>query len=538
MRQSQRGHCARIVVLLAAPLLWLALAVPVSATQLATWAELAPSVEPYDNPFDDMPFEQMDDLRTIHRAEMMDAAGRLDEATAKAAAEARRRIAEAGLDVAYLFAQREFIMQRRKEAATGVTETHLDQDVMMDGYALPLRAQDGRVVEFLLVPWIGACIHTPPPAPNQIVHVEYPEGFEAFNMFTPIRLEGRLTHRPTEHDLFLVDGTRRVPASYAMEQAVIRGTPGEIVAADTAVEDLSSLARAQAWITDIFTAAMTDMERDRSAGAIGLAVLIAFAYGALHTLGPGHGKAVVVSYFIGTGGSLRRGAVMGVRIAVMHVLSAIVVVFLLDFAVRQATGAAPSDYRLIRLGSYALIVAIGAVMLWHALANMRAKHTASHAHGGHEAGHDHAGCVACSAANAKQQGGGWIAAAVGVVPCTGALIVMLFGLANNLVIPAVIMVIAISAGMALAMAALGIAAILGRNWAEARIGGSPGRRLEFDAAARLVAAACVLAIGSTMFAATFAETPSGERAQQASAPDLTEASSRKSAIRAARTVHQ
>ncbi|MBL4558947.1 MAG: hypothetical protein JKP98_23550 [Rhodobacteraceae bacterium] len=60
-----------------------------------------------------------------------------------------------------------------------------------------------------------------------------------------------------------------------------------------------------------------------------------------------------------------------------------------------------------------------------------------------------------------------------MVPCTGALIVMLFGLANDLVIPAVMMVIAISAGMALAMSAIGVAAILGRNWTEARVAVTP-----------------------------------------------------------------
>ena len=137
------------------------------------------------------------------------------------------------------------------------------------------------------------------------------------------------------------------------------------------------------------------------------------------------------------------------------VLSAVVVVFLLDFAVRQATGAAPSDYRLIRLGSYALIVAIGA------------------------------------------------------------LIVMLFGLANDLVVPAVMMVVAISAGMALAMSAIGVAAILGRNWTEARVAATPERRLRFEAGARIAGAACVLVIGATLFAVTFMQTPAGEGRQQA-----------------------
>lgn len=403
------------------------------------------------------------------------------------------------------------------EAAFEVASDRLDSRVSIDGYVLPLRRENGRVIEFLLVPWVGACIHTPAPPPNQIIHVDYPEGFEAVSMFTPVRLAGRLTHWPANHTLFLVDGSRSIPTSYSMKQAEIGGTPGEIIAANAAGEDLSWLARAQARITDIFTTAMTDMEQGRSAGTIGLALLIAFGYGVLHTLGPGHGKAVVVSYFVGTGGSLRRGVSMGVRIALMHVLSAIVVVFLLDFAMRQATGVAPSDYRVIRLGSYALIVAIGAVMLWHALAGLRSHRQAGHDdHAHHNHGHAHAGCAACAAAEAGSRGGGWIAAAVGIVPCTGALMVMLFGLANDLVIPAVMMVVAISAGMALAMTAIGVAAILGRNWAEARVGTSPLRRRRFEAGARLAGAACVLGIGATLFAATLAQPPGPDRLQQAS----------------------
>ena len=42
----------------------------------------------------------------------------------------------------------------------------------MPGYLLPLEFSGKLVSEFLLVPWVGACIHTPPPPPNQIVHVK------------------------------------------------------------------------------------------------------------------------------------------------------------------------------------------------------------------------------------------------------------------------------------------------------------------------------------------------------------------------------
>ncbi|EEE43206.2 HoxN/HupN/NixA family nickel/cobalt transporter [Roseibium alexandrii] len=504
---------ATVIAILITPI-----APPAAAGQLATWSSLAPTVEPYDDPFAEMPSKQISDLRTVLRADLADAAGNFDTDLAEAAKAARLRLEEAGLDIEHLFTQREIIMQRRENETLGVTTTHLDKTIIMDGYVLPLRAEGGMIVEFLLVPWVGACIHTPPPAPNQIVHVNYPEGFEVTGMFTPVRLEGRLTHRPSEYDLFLVDGTRRIPASYAMEQATIGGTPGEIVASETAAADLSWFAAAQAKITNVFTAAMTNMEQGRSAGTVGLALLIAFAYGALHTLGPGHGKAVVISYFIGAGGSLRRGVAMGVQIAVMHVLSAIVIVFLLDFAVRQATGAAPSDYRMIRMASYALIVAIGAVMLWRSLAAVRVRRTTemagdTHHHHHHHDDHAHAGCAACSAAQNTARGGKWIAAAVGIVPCTGALIVMLFGLANDLLIPAIMMVLAISAGMAVTMSAIGVAAIWGRNWAETRVATNPQRRFRFEAGARIAAAACVLLIGATLFAGTAMYDP-GERPEQ------------------------
>ena len=59
-----------------------------------------------------------------------------------------------------------------------------------------------------------------------------------------------------------------------------------------------------------------------------------------------------------------KGVGMGTKIAIFHVFSAVIVVWVMDFAVRQATGSAPSDYRMVKLASYASIAVIGAWMLW------------------------------------------------------------------------------------------------------------------------------------------------------------------------------
>ncbi|KUJ77088.1 hypothetical protein AVO44_18775 [Ruegeria profundi] len=396
------------------------------------------------------------------------------------------------------------VVEEWEESAFRVAQRLLSTSVTIDGYVLPLASEQGRVIEFLLVPWVGACIHTPAPPPNQIIHVSYPNGLSLDQDFDAVRLTGTLVSEPADHRLYLVDGQRDIPVSYALVDAAEAGPPGKVVA--SSVDDIPLAARTQIWIGTLFTESMTAFGRDGSWSALGFALVISFAYGALHTLGPGHGKAVVVSFFVGSGGSLSRGLSMGTRIAVFHVLSAILVVLLLDFAVRKATGAAPSDYRAIRLGSYALIILIGAVMLWQALAAIRIRKGAA-ASGAHDHSHDrhgHSGCAACSAASA-QKGSGWVAAAVGVVPCTGALLVMLFGLANDLVLPAIAMVVAISAGMAMAMSAIGITALWGRAWAERRLGTNDARRARVESGARLAGASCVLLIGLLLFWTTYTQ---------------------------------
>jgi ABC-type nickel/cobalt efflux system permease component RcnA len=110
--------------------------------------------------------------------------------------------------------------------------------------------------------------------------------------------------------------------------------------------------------------------------------------------------------------------------------------------------------------------------------------------------------------------------AVGAVPCTGALIVMLFGVANDLMLPAILMVVAISAGMALAMSAIGVTAILGRNWVETRVAFDAERRFRFRAGARIAGAASVLLIGATLFAASAMQspTPAAQRLEVSAQP--------------------
>ena len=70
-------------------------------------------------------------------------------------------------------------------------------EVRIAGYATPIGFDDTSVTEFLLVPWLGACIHTPPPPANQIVYATEAEGLDAAEMWEPIWLTGTLRAVPS-----------------------------------------------------------------------------------------------------------------------------------------------------------------------------------------------------------------------------------------------------------------------------------------------------------------------------------------------------
>ena len=91
------------------------------------------------------------------------------------------------------------------------------KSIRMPGYVLPLEFDGGETTEFLLVPFVGACIHVPPPPPNQIVYVNYQRGFKSPGLYTPVYVTGRLAAIGGTVDLSLTDGQTPVETGYRLE---------------------------------------------------------------------------------------------------------------------------------------------------------------------------------------------------------------------------------------------------------------------------------------------------------------------------------
>ena len=64
--------------------------------------------------------------------------------------------------------------------------------VRIGGYVVPLDFEATNVKEFLLVPFVGACIHVPPPPPNQIIYVKSAKGFDVQGSFDPVYVTGTI----------------------------------------------------------------------------------------------------------------------------------------------------------------------------------------------------------------------------------------------------------------------------------------------------------------------------------------------------------
>ena len=467
--------------------------------QRVGWADLIPkTTADVEDPFAVLTEKQLGQLGIYLRVSRMQAETptQLSDGIIKEANEAAVSLREQGVDIEGLLARLEEIKTLRTKRASATVKTLNGAHISIPGYALPLAYEDEKITEFLLVPWVGACIHTPPPPPNQIIFVRAPEGMAYQGHFAPVLLTGRIEAKSGEYDLFLVDGSAKITAGYALDMSRVQEYAAAASDALAKVEvpvsspDHTWWQNMQMRVSAIFTTTMTNIRDRQSIMPFLVGLLIAFLYGAVHTLGPGHGKAVVLSYFVGEGGSLGRGIRFGTQIAVSHVLTAVVVAVLADLAFRQTTGSSPASFRIVRLLSYASIAAIGGFML---LGAIRGAFKHKHQH------HEH-GC-SCHVHHAKQASG-LLSMAIGAVPCTGALMILLYGLANDLLFKSVLMVFAISLGMAITLSAIGIAAILGRRMIEIRLQKNDTHQQRFLTGLSMAGATCVLLIGVSLFVHT------------------------------------
>ncbi|MDO6841202.1 DUF3299 domain-containing protein [Paraglaciecola chathamensis] len=87
-------------------------------------------------------------------------------------------------------------------SSTRVIDTYADKRIRIPGFIVPLQSDDSQqVTEFFIVPYFGACLHMPPPPPNQIIHSKAPQGIQLDSLYDPFWFEGTLVIDTEENSL-------------------------------------------------------------------------------------------------------------------------------------------------------------------------------------------------------------------------------------------------------------------------------------------------------------------------------------------------
>ena len=233
---------------------------------------------------------------------------------------------------------------------------------------------------------------------------------------------------------------------------------------------------------------------------------ISFAYGIFHAAGPGHGKAVISSYLVANEETARRGIVLSFASALLQALVAVAIVAVFAWLLSSTAKTMCSAEKAIEIVSYGLIAAFGARLVWTkgggfmralqakpvaAMAAAHHDHGHDHGHHHHEHHHDHdhdhghvhdEHCGHSHGPTPDQLAGpgGWRRGlgtifAVGMRPCSGAILVLVFSLAQGLFLAGIAATFAMGLGTAITVATIAVLAVSAKGLARRLSAGGEGR---------------------------------------------------------------
>lgn len=266
------------------------------------------------------------------------------------------------------------------------------------------------------------------------------------------------------------------------------------------------------------------IERPLSPAFFLAAVVLAIGFGALHALGPGHGKTVMAAYLVGGRGRPQDALLVGVAVSLMHTASVVA----LGLATLAASNlfAPEAVYPWLSLAAGVVVLGLGAWLLWSRLGivlpfGARPAQPHGHHHGDTGVGHTHAhphghshphrhepGAAPDHAVPVRSHEGGRgsggqepllsrrglgaVALSGGLLPSPTALVVLLGAVALDRIAFGVVLVTAFSVGLAAALTAVGILVLRARDFASGRLGHRAGVLLPVLSAAAIVVVGLVL----------------------------------------------
>ncbi len=348
----------------------------------------------------------------------------------------------------------------------------------------------------------------------------------------------------------LAAATGEAGTSPADGQAAIKAMIGEAEAPEKAesVNEPASSAGSRRGLADMWFGTIASLQAEfyqklisamrafRSSPYAGWWLIgISFAYGIFHAAGPGHGKAVISSYLVANDETLKKGIFLSFLSAFAQAVTAVLLVGAAAFILNLTSVAIQDTARWFEIGSYALVTLLGMSLLWQKLlrpAIVGAGHHDHGSHGGH--GHDHHHhthddhhpghhhhehelgadglCQTCGHAHAPTPDmlreplsvgrAVSIILAVGLRPCSGALIVLVFALSQGLIWAGIASTFAMALGTGITVSLLASLAVGAKGLATKLFGSGSVLAERVHRTIEILGALLVFLLGMTLLIAT------------------------------------
>ncbi|WP_453972359.1 nickel/cobalt transporter [Amorphus sp. MBR-141] len=304
-----------------------------------------------------------------------------------------------------------------------------------------------------------------------------------------------------------------------------------------------------AWQTSFYRLLTDSIAEMKASGAAPwLLIALSFGYGVFHAVGPGHGKAVISSYMMANEATAKRALGLSFAASAVQATTAVVLVLVGALVLNLSSIALSRSVETIEIAAYSLVTALGAVLVWRkivlplarrrrpahgivaagplsaalaadAMPPVHAHHEAHAARDGphhhdHHHHHHHGEAEACGCGHVHALDPAMVAEAgtaremaaavlsIGLRPCTGAVIVLVFALAQGLPMAGILSAYAMGLGTAVTVSVLALAAV-GAKGLAVRLSG-PDSRLaaRVHAGIEAGAAVMVLVLGALLLGAT------------------------------------
>jgi ABC-type nickel/cobalt efflux system permease component RcnA/ABC-type uncharacterized transport system substrate-binding protein len=255
------------------------------------------------------------------------------------------------------------------------------------------------------------------------------------------------------------------------------------------------------------SAAISAMRSGPSWATAWTLMLLSLGYGVFHAAGPGHGKTVISGWLLATEQQLRRGILISFASALIQALSAILIVTSLLFLVKAVGSTARSVASVLETASYGFIALLGFYLLWQAMGMIWPSRPALAAAAAASTSHSHeAGCTHAHMPASRELGRNWslskalsVSFAVGIRPCTGAILALLFANAVGVYWAGIAATFIMAIGTALTVSAIAMIAVFSKTTAMSMLG---GRQAWLDWTAfglRLGGGLLIAFLGATLF---------------------------------------